>query len=209
MKNCIFFLAVLFCVASPASVSSQNIIQLGPNYYSAGVPSADFEFYAVDRQRSQNWCWAACIQMVLNYHGLYVTQEDIVTRCYGSLVDRPGGALQMFTALNGWAYNVYGGISYIYTNDYPTNAAEIQGMLANNWPMIVGLNTGGPVGHAYVLTAIYYSYTYDNWGNINGVYPDKVVLRDPWPFNPSRVEMSWTEFAMRVNSCFKVWVTYQ
>jgi hypothetical protein len=29
------------------------------------------------RQRRENWCWAACSQMVMNYHGLEQTQEDL------------------------------------------------------------------------------------------------------------------------------------
>jgi hypothetical protein len=143
--------------------------------------------------------------MVLNYHGLYVTQEQIVNKCFGGLYDVPGGDFQMFTALNGWAYNTRGGASNIYTNNYPTNANEIQSLLANNWPLIVGLNKGTSIGHAYVLTAIYYSLSYDNYGNLI-VIPDKVVLRDPWPYNNSRQEMSWEDFNRYVVSIFKVWV---
>lgn len=186
---------------------AQNVVQLGPNYYSAGIPSANFQFFEISgRQRSMNWCWAACIQMVLNYNGLYVRQEDIVMRCFGSLTDHPGGPREMFLALSGWAYNVYGGISNIYTSNFVTGPNEIQAFLAANKPLIVGLNNpNSRIGHAYVLTGIYYSIGYDMYGNPI-VVPDKVVLRDPWPDNPSRQELSWIEFSRRVNMCYKVWV---
>lgn len=194
-------------IFTTVKTKAQNVQQLGANYFSAGIPSNNFQFYAMNsRQRNMNWCWAACIQMVLNYNGLYVTQEDIVMRCFGSLTDHTGGPREMFTALSGWGYNVYGGISTIYTNNYPTNANEIQAFLGSNRPLIVGLNQpNSDIGHAYVLTALFYSLTYDYYGNAV-VVPDKVVLRDPWPTNPSRLEMSWYEFVSRVNMCYKVWV---
>jgi len=199
-------LALLFLVPFSA-VHTQNVVQLGPNYYSAGIPTRSFQFIAVNgKQRSMNWCWAACIQMVLNYHGLLVTQEQVVVRCFGALVDHTGGPVEMLKALSGWAYNVNGRISTIYANVFPTNSNEVQAFLATNNPLIVGLNQPGtPVGHAYVLTAMSYSLTKDFYGNIV-VVPDKVVLRDPWPTNPSRQEMSWGEFARRLNACYKVWI---
>jgi hypothetical protein len=188
------------------SFGQSSVIKYSNNYYSAGVNSQTFNYIAsIGKQRADNWCWAACTQMVLNYHGLYVTQEQIVKKCFGGLYNAPGGTLEMFTALNGWAYNTRGGVSNIYTNNYPTNANEIQSLLANDWPLIVGLNYGTDVGHAYVLTAIYYSLSYDAYGNLI-VIPDKVVLRDPWPYNNSRQEMSWAEFSTYVVSVYKVWV---
>jgi hypothetical protein len=188
-------------------VKSQNVVQLGQNYFSAGIPSDNFQFYSVTgRQRSMNWCWAACVQMVLNYDGLFVSQEDIVMRCFGTLVDRTGGDREMFTALSGWGYNRYGGVSTIYANSFPTNANEIQAFLAANKPLIVGLNQpNSTIGHAYVLTAMNYSVSYDYYGNAT-IWPDKIVLRDPWPTNPSRLEMSWIEFTSRLHTCYKVWL---
>lgn len=201
MKKTISAVTILLAITMVSL--AQDIRQIGPNYFVAGVPSQDFEYRAVDRQRSQNWCWAACVQMVLNYHGLDVSQEDVVMRCYGRLIDHPGGDREMFTALSGTAPNEWGGRSYIHCQNYISSPNEITNLLAYHWPLIVGLRTGGSVGHAYCLTAIYY-YT-DQWNN---TVPERVVLRDPWPDNNSRQEMSWNEFSRRVNSIYKVWVTY-
>ncbi|MDX1908854.1 MAG: papain-like cysteine protease family protein [Bacteroidia bacterium] len=189
------------------TTQAQSIQQLGPNYFAAGVPSNEFEYYAAaqtgGRQRSENWCWAACIQMVLNYHGVQVSQEQIVARIYGGLTDQPGTLDQMQQALSGWAPNVNGRYSMIYSQAGFTSVNEITQNLAYKWPIIVGLRSpGSGIGHAYVLTAIYYSL--DMYGN---TVPDKVVLRDPWPQSPSRQEMSWYEFSQRLDIGLKVWIT--
>ena len=202
----LLLLLTLFNVNVSSIVSQSTIQQLSHNYYSAGVNTQTFNYFSsFGKQRADNWCWAACVQMVLNYHGLYITQEQIVAKCFGNLYNKPGGPREMFIALNGWAYNNRGGMSKVYTNSYPTNAIEIQQLLANNWPLIVGLNYGTTVGHAYVLTAIYYSISYDNRGN-QIIIPDKVVLRDPWPGKQSRQEMSWNDFTKYVVSIYKVWI---
>jgi len=203
----------LFILCLSISLSNftfgQSIVQLDRNYFSAGIPSQEFEFYSAaqhnGRQRQTNWCWAACIQMVLNYHGLYVTQEQIVQKIYGNLVDQPAGEQQIMEALSGWMPNYQGRYSQIYCQNEITNINEITSNLAYKWPLIVGLsNPSNPngVGHAYVLTAIYYSTDM-----YNNTIPHKVVLRDPWPGNPSRQEMSWNEFSSRVIMAFKIWVT--
>lgn len=180
----------------------QNIQQVRPNYFVAGILSQEMELFS-SLQRSQNWCWAACVQTVLNFHGLYVTQEQVVLKIYGTLVDQPAGQQQIMNALSGWAPNSQGRISQIYCQTGVTGINDIVNNLAYKWPLIVGLrNPQGGIGHAYVLSAIYFSND-----QFNNIIPDKVVLRDPWPYNPSRQEMSWYEFSNRLMMAFKVWVT--
>jgi hypothetical protein len=209
MKKIIFIIFSLFIFLTSYE---QNVARLGPNYFVAGVNGNTFDFYRISGtgdQRSMNWCWAACIQMVLNYHGLVVTQEQIVDRCFGQLIDAPGGEREMFIALSGVAPNVWGRSSRIATDEILPDAAAIQIALAMNNPLIVGLrNDNSAVGHANVLTGIYYSISTDSYGNIISIFPDKIVLRDPWPGNPSRIEMNWNEFINRVTSINRVWVTY-
>lgn len=187
--------------------SYSDIRQLGPNYFIAGVPTDQFQFFAAPefagRQRQANWCWAACIQMVLNYHGLYVTQEQIVSRIYGWQVDRPGTLEQVLYALSGWAPDVRGRFSSIVASPYIMSGSDIVQDLAYRWPLIVGLRgkRPGDIGHAYVLTAVYYSVD-----PYNRPLFDKVVLRDPWPTNASRQEMSWYEFQSRLMFAARVYV---
>lgn len=197
------FLASLFLLGP--SQSRADVQQIGPNLFVAGVPSAEFEFFAAPqqrgRQRQANWCWAATTQMVLNYHGLFVSQEQIVARIFGRLVDAPGQPHQILAALSGWAPDNRGRFSQIHASTYILQGSDIVNDLARKWPLIVGLRQPGQVGHAYVLTAVSYSVDQFNQPMFRGV-----VLRDPWPGNRSRVEMSWNEFQSRVQFAARVYV---
>lgn len=194
--------------------NGQSCIQIQPNFFSCGVPTYEFDYMRAisvngGSQVQSNWCWAACIQMVLNYHGLYVSQMDVVTKIYGSpYVNQPANEEQILTALSGWAPDVRGRFSQINAYGGYTSLEEIINGLSAKWPLIVGMsNPDGGVGHAYVLTAINYSYEYDYYGNIIGAVPDIVVLRDPWPGNQSRQEFTWSEFQERCFMAVKIWVT--
>ena len=80
-------------VVCPGTAAADTLPLGDTGYFVAGVKSEEFVHFAAPesagKQRMENWCWAACIQMVLNYHGLYVDQQDIVTRIYGAAIDRP------------------------------------------------------------------------------------------------------------------------
>lgn len=187
----------LLCVGlSPASA---DLAQLGPNLFAAGVPSDQFSYYAspgqAGRQRQSNWCWAASIQMVLNYHGLLVEQEAIVERIYGSQVDLPAQPPQILAALSGWAPDVRGGYSAVQASPYTYADSQIVVDLANRWPLIVGLmNPDGRGGHAVVLTGVTYSVDAYN----NPLF-HSFIIRDPWPNSPSRQELSYEEFRSRLS----------
>jgi len=181
-----------------------EIAQIRPGLYTVGIPSDQFQYFAAPettgRQRSANWCWAASIQMVLNYHGLYVTQEEIVTRIYGQLVDQPGQPEQILQALSGWAPDTRGRYSTIIAEPYSISGPSLVTDLVYRWPLIVGLK-GESIGHAYVLTAV--TYEVDRFNN--PIFKS-VVLRNPWPNSPSREEMSWDDFMSRVMFATRVHV---
>jgi len=176
-------------------------------YFVAGVPSQEFVHFAAPesagKQRMQNWCWAACIQMVLNYHGLYVDQQDIVSRVFGATVDRPANGDQIMKALTGWAPDSRGRRSAIYADAYNLDPATVINDLDKKWPLIVGLQgaRGVATGHAYVMTAAYFSQ------NPNGVPTiHRVVLRDPFPGYESRIELDSNEFSQRLQFATRVYV---
>ncbi|RAJ05037.1 papain like cysteine protease AvrRpt2 [Chitinophaga skermanii] len=214
MKKLLVWLGCACILLSTNLHAQTSCQQLGQNYFSCGVPSAEFQAMQANavnggRQQQSNWCWAACIQMVLNYHGLYVLQSSIVERIFISpFANEPADEQKMLRALSGWAPDANGRYSAIHAQGGVTTVNEIVTGLSGKWPLIVGLNNpNGGVGHAYVLTAIYYSNVYDNYGNIIGYQPDKVVLRDPWPTNQSRQEWDWNTFQSRCFMALKVWVT--
>lgn len=168
--------------------------------YAAGIPTNIFEYFAAPetsgKQRQNNWCWAACIQMSLNCQGILITQEFIVKKVFGEEVDKAGSSSDIYKGLYG---------NYIAANGAKAFVMPIQpALLKNIWnqsleqvffsqlslgkPLIIGRFTNGnSIGHAYVVTALYYHY--DLYGN--GII-DYVVLRDPWPGSTSRVEVSWS-----------------
>jgi len=197
---------VVSTILSHSTVSNADVRQLQQNFFVAGIQSGEFEYFASPnkngRQRQENWCWAASIQMVLNYHGLYVSQEQVVQRIYGGQINRAANSNQILNALTGWAPDNRGRGSSIHANPYTSSGAQIVRALGNKWPLIVGLrNPNGGVGHAVVLTAVYYSVDHNN----NPIF-SRVIIRDPWPGSPSRQELSWNEFQSRLMFLTQVYV---
>jgi len=157
MKTIKLYLILTIALVMFSELNAQRAItQLGQNYFVAGPPSSEIQYY-VAAQRCENWCWAACIQMVLNYHGLFVTQEQIVQKIYGGLPCLTGDATQILNALSGWAPDTRGRFSQIYSQYGVYSGSDIVDQLSRKWPINVGLDNPNGGGHAYELTAIYYS----------------------------------------------------
>ena len=178
-------------VTTPYMPASAAIQQVGPNFYNAGVQTVDF---STAKQKGSLWCWAACIEMVLRYHGMNVSQESMVQKIHGSLVDRAGQPMEILQALTGTGPNVRGGTSRAYAEGYAGLYPYFIQDLTDGYPLIVGLNFGTAIGHAVVLTAV--AFSTDMYGQH---YPTSVVVRDPWPGNPDRQEIP---FNMFLAGCF-------
>ena len=187
--------AILFSIIAVLGLTNfsraqqPSIQQIGPGIWAAGIPTNEFEFVAA-RQRHSNWCWAASVQMVLNYRGVPVTQEQVVQRIFGGAVpDLPGQPEQILTALSGWAFTRNGQPVMLSSSPFAFSGSEIVRDLAERWPIVVGVKNSPTSGHAYVLTAV--TYQVDAW---NQPIFLTAVLRDPWPDNPSRIEVPWVQF---------------
>ncbi len=187
-------------------VHSQTLGTYKHKYEYAGISMDEFSALAIyGKQRNYNWCWAACIQMVLNYHHILLTQEEIVKKSLGSLVDKPANPELMFKILNGQEINRYGKVVKLNCNIFPTTSKEISSFLNTNKPLIVGVGQKQGIGHAYVLIGMYYDIiNYDS--GVKKYNPYSVVLVDPWPGNPSTSEMNWSEFSKKVMVCYKIWI---
>lgn len=174
-----------------------------PNYQQpqyVGISSAQMNYIASAQNNSQ-WCWAASIQMVLNYYGVSISQEQIVARTYG--VDPYGnlpnwaGSFQAITAnLNNWNVDNFGrrySVMASLNRGAPTPAVLLQ-ELSQGRPVIVGYSSGPNSGHAVVITAVSYI------SSPNGPIIQSVVARDPWPSpqniqTAGRVEYPGDQFA--------------
>lgn len=162
-----------------------------PQY--VGIPSAEMNYFAAAQKNSQ-WCWAASIQMVLNYYGVAILQEQIVARTYGTdpygrLPDKPGGFQEITANLNNWSIDNRGQLYTVSASMYagvPTPTILIQ-ELRQKRPIIVGYRSGPKSAHAVVITAASFI------PSLQGPIIVSVVVRDPWPskeniFNSGRVE---------------------
>ncbi len=207
IKKLLHLLILMALVLSPTWADKAQVDQ---NTWVVGVPTEQFVHFAAPestgRQQASNWCWAACIQMVLNYHGLYVNQQEIVQRVFGQTVDRPGSGEMILAALSGWAHDMRGGTSRVFSTAHPDKVTpeKVLRDLEYRWPLIAGLRGapgGNSTGHAYVVTAAY--YTLDMYGRPQIL---RVVVRDPWPTNPSRQEMDAREFMSRLEFLARIYV---
>jgi len=171
-----------------------------------GIRTADFNFYAAAQQQNE-WCWAASIQMILNYYGIPATQQEIVTRTYGIPVDQPGSDSAINAALNGWGRTVGGQIRTIHSASGPglPTPAVLLNELNQQHPILVAFATGPNSGHAVVVTAASYVPT------PNGPQITSLVTRDPWPSpftmaTDGRVEIAGPNLAMFAQTVRAYWL---
>lgn len=190
-------LAAMPLVTAPVRA---DVAPVGNGAYVAGLPS-DTLADVVARQRAPNWCWAACIQMVLNYHEVPIDQEQLVQRIYGSEIDAPASLPQILHALNGWGVSQDGARVRVRATSFGLTPSVVLSDLSERRPLIAGLVDGYGNGHAVVLTAIY--YVLDGWGQPHFTY---AVLRDPWPNRPSRQTVPWGPFAQHLAFLVRVGV---
>lgn len=110
-------------------------------------------------QHASEWCWAASTSMVFAYYGYNVPQEQIVTQTFGQIENVPAGGATLTETLNRDWTDMQGKHFHSSATSFdPTTASfqispiNITNDLLANRPMIVGSG-----GHAFVLTAIYFS----------------------------------------------------
>jgi len=145
-------------------------------------------------QQQSEWCWAASISMLFEFHGHMVSQQRIVAETWGAIANMPGQPMQILSDLNR-TWKDDNGKSFRTLGDMRSvNIYTAVDDLKNDDPLIIGA-----LGHATVLTAI--------TGDINmttGAWQiAEVIVRDPWPGNGGRralTPMEWgnLEFAARV-----------
>lgn len=157
----------------------------------------DYIEYCFHRQYKDNWCWAACVQMVLDYYGVDVTQSRIVERAYGDDYDFTANKNDIIDALNGWYIN---GCTIRANYERYKNAKTLIDAIASGRPLIIGLNENyTSTGHAYVLTHIFFTIDYN--GNMT---PMRVVVVNPANSGDLEESLEWTEFYKRINTIITV-----
>lgn len=174
--------------------------QVAPGVYTSGIRTQSFELAAMPdewgKQRMSQWCWAATLQMVLNYHGVAIAQEDIVLRAYGGFINRPAhGVGEIAQSVTGWQFSDRQQVPWLVeaVAVEQINVTSLLQDLHFNQPVVLALqNEQDAGGHAYVLSAI--TYKVDARGR---VFPLSVSLRDPWPEKPAHSVLDWSAFVAR------------
>jgi len=174
------------------------------NQCSVGILSEVFQFFAASQHHPQ-WCWAACMEMVLRYHGIPITQEEIVLRIKGAFKDEAASPIEIIAALNGWTMNAHGKPVVVQSTALGITVDNILTDLYQDRPLLLGYNTGMG-GHAVVLTGMSYAIVMTPMGP--APYIQTITVRDPWPENPSKQVWNAQELAMRTNFMARIFVTH-
>lgn len=126
---------------------------------------------AVGGQHLNQWCWAACIEMVFRYYGYIVPQVRIVQETWGEIINLPGQPRQILANLNRPWIDIKGKRFSVSGDAYSANPITAAQDLSQNMPLIIGT-----MGHAMVLTSLQYLRNQFGQGNVQAAR-----VRDPWP----------------------------
>jgi|GEM_PF-2813331 len=153
-----------------AGLTCSNPDPYGNQMCTVGVPS-DRLNVSYAEQIGSNWCWAACIEMILRYHGCPVPQKRVVMETFGTLVDSRADHAIILRNLNR-VWNTPSG-AFQVSSDFLTVPPDVAAhALKDEAPIVVGT-----MGHAMVLTAMTYARAANGAGQ-----PLEMIVRDPWPY---------------------------
>jgi hypothetical protein len=185
IKSVILLLLLFFILSVTCQVNAQYYPQQYNNNYNNGqattVKLDKFEFCTAEQKETQ-WCWAACIAMTLNYYDIPCTQEDVVMRTYGTLVNYPARDLfQIASYMNGWGVTQNGRKVYVQAEAYPEYVfipfKNIIEEIQSGKPFIIGERNPDNSGHVVVCYGV-------DWVNSSqGPWVTTFYVYDPWPGN--------------------------
>ena len=155
---------------------------------SVGIPRERFNSNFAE-QESNHWCWAASIQMILDYYGVAITQQEIVARSYrvdplNRLPDFSGSFRIITANLNNWSIDGTGrryGVKAKFGQGPPSPKVFLDELNAQ-CPVLLAYMNAASSGHVVVATGASYFPSFD------GPIVESVVVRDPWPSPENR----WT-----------------
>jgi hypothetical protein len=179
---------------SNALLNCTNFNFQGIQQCEAGIDSriAHIGAASVGGQHMNQWCWAACIEMVFRYYGLVVPQGVIVQQTWGGIVNLPGQPHQILANLNRPWRDAHGRNFRVSGDAFSANPITASQDLSRNMPLIIGT-----MGHAMVLTSLQYARDPNGNGRVTSA-----IVRDPWPGKGRRVlsPQEWynTSFLARI-----------
>ena len=147
------------------------------------------------KQRCGMWCWAASAQMVFNYNGADVQQEDFVKALFGDTRNSPANNLALIQSMIFYGRDRNQRPIQVQVSTVEPDANLLIQDLTAGHLFITGIYyplhlRGASQGHVYVLTGVE-TLTDPDSGQ---VFIENVVLRDPERGKASRRTMPWNEF---------------
>lgn len=160
-----------FAIDALAGLNCGPIVPPGVQDCRVGIDS-NIALKVARIQQQNQWCWAACIEMIFAYNGFSMSQSEIVAATWGGVVNMPATDQQIMMDLNR-PWRDRNGKTFM-TSSSPVYAATAAQELANNMPLIICTT-----GHAMVLTALdFVTNVYTTAGEVKNA-----IVRDPWENN--------------------------
>lgn len=106
--------------------------------------STDTLNYITAAQAQDMWCWAACVQTILNWYGVPVDRSQVMARVCGGPINEPGTDFAISTNLKGWGFDS-GGRRVVVQSDVASGAPSLATLvreLARQRLILVTLNQG-------------------------------------------------------------------
>lgn len=166
--------AILLCLLT--CLTGCGLARDSAEFVAVGIPTSRMSDSAAE-QIGSNWCWAACIQMVLSTKGVESEQPEIVVQTFGDTADRPASAQHIAERLTGWFESRSGRTLLVAsTLSGPPQLGMLYSYLRSRTPVIVAVRyPGAAIGHAMVVTGAVFRISSD------GLVLEKVNVRDPNP----------------------------
>lgn len=170
---CQLYSSVAFAQTKPVVQElTQQEIQLAayPDSYSLNVTRCI--------QQKSKWCWAATIQMLVRYNGIYLSQDNICLQTFGTIVDRECAVGSVAITIQNI---LHVGCSAIGTMSFDNVKSRIYNN-RNPFGIRVAWNNGG--GHFMVC---------------NGYYSGSMTMVDPANVSPGTYSVLYASAVSNAN----------
>ncbi len=159
--------------------------------YHAGLNSNELFLKAMPKhritQKSSNLCWAACVQLVLQYQGIKINQKKIVNQVLGVYQNLTVRTSFLVEKINNWHITISKKTFLIAATSKKLNKKNIIQHLLKNNLIILGMGDKTN-GHMYVLYGVDYKII-DN----NNFVIEKIYTYNPLPRDKFLNSFSWSE----------------
>lgn len=189
----------------------QNIVKIGDNNYQVRILIGNFHLQKMNNYSQDDndevRSWAAALEMALDYAGVGVTQEQIITAAFNSTTDFSGGAPALMSATNTFKPTVFGQQAHVFCENITVNEDALFDELSINRPLIVGLHNISNIGTANIILAMNYSIKFNAAGEQTGIIPTTVTVASPWPTISGIKTISWADFTKSVDVLYTLRVS--